>query len=358
VQASATAVQDTGPDTAYSRFRSAVAQAQFSQWLAELGQRATAAHLVDISGPGTDAAAMAAAAGHDVVRVFPPGLLPGKPGPAHIQPVTGDGGGLEFLADRCADGVIAEDRTLSRHLAAEDLVSEIARVLKPGGGVFACVDSLTLGMAVLAQQQNWPHLVDLPHADVVLVPWPDGAITRCYGAEHLRELFTSNGFDVSWIRPRTIFSPKTVGYLLDRDPGSFKRLVKAELAARADDSVGDQLIISARRRLSTRCALTPPPVALGLARHAASGRGARLQPLFRHRVTAVHAPPVAAVVDPGERGEHVRAQPERRLHRGEAAVGLRQVRASVSRLRGPVPVQRMLTAQHRDRAVQVVPYFF
>jgi SAM-dependent methyltransferase len=254
VQASATAVQDTGPDTAYFRFRSAVAQAQFRQWLAALGQRATAAHLIDISGPGTDAAELAALAGHDVVRVFPPDLLPGKagksaqPGPAHIQPVASDGWGLEFLADRCADGIIAEDRTLSRHLAAENLVSEIARVLKPGGGVLACVDSLTLGMAVLAQQQNWPHLVDVPHADVVLVPWPDGAITRCYGTEHLRELFTSNGFDVNWVRPRTIFSPKTVGYLLGRDPGSFKRLVKAELSARADDSVGDQLIISARRR--------------------------------------------------------------------------------------------------------------
>jgi hypothetical protein len=48
--------------------------------------------------------------------------------------------------------------------------------------VLACVDSLTFGMALLAEQHRWPHLVDVPNADVVLIPWPDGTITRCYGA--------------------------------------------------------------------------------------------------------------------------------------------------------------------------------
>ena len=110
--------------------------------------------------------------------------------------MAADGWGLEFLADGCADGVIAEDGTLSRHLAAESLVAEIARVLRPGGQVLACVDSLTFGMAVLAEQHRWPHLIDVPNADVVLVPWPDDTITRCYGAEQLRELFTSGGLEV------------------------------------------------------------------------------------------------------------------------------------------------------------------
>jgi hypothetical protein len=143
--------------------------------------------------------------------------------------------------------VIAEDRTLSRRLAAEPLVAEIARVLRPGGQVLACVDSLTLGMAVLAEQHRWPHLMDVPNADVVLVPWPDGTITRCYGAEQLRELFTSSGLEVSWICPRTVFSPRTVSYLLARNPGSFGELVTAELRARSDDSVGAQLVTCARR---------------------------------------------------------------------------------------------------------------
>jgi hypothetical protein len=156
--------------------------------------------------------------------------------------VTADGTGLEFLADGCADGVIAEDRTLSRHLAAEELAAEIARVLRPGGQLLACVDSLTYGMGVLAEQHRWPHLVDVPNADVVLIPWPDGTITRCYGAEQLRELFTGAGLRVNWIRPRTVLSPETVSYLLARDPSRFGELVNAELRARSDDSVGTQLV--------------------------------------------------------------------------------------------------------------------
>jgi SAM-dependent methyltransferase len=211
--------------------------------------------LIDISGPGARAAEVAADSGHSVLRVVEPGTqVPpaddcgtGTPS-GRLRTVAADGTGLEFLADGCADGVIAEDRTLSKRLAAEPLVAEIARVLRPGGQVLACVDSLTLGMAVLAEQHRWPHLMDVPNADVVLVPWPDGTITRCYGAEQLRELFTSGGLEVSWIRPRTVFSPRTVSYLLARDPASFGKLVTAELRARSDDSVGAQLITCARRR--------------------------------------------------------------------------------------------------------------
>jgi SAM-dependent methyltransferase len=246
VQASPSAVQDTGPAAErYSRFYAAVARAQLTAWLPS-----RPGFLVDVSGPAAEAAEVASSAGHTVLRIMPPDVK--APTAAHnatgrLAAVVADAGGLEFLADGCADGVIAEDRTLSRHLAAESLVAEIARVLRPGGQVLACVDSLTFGMALLAEQHRWPHLVDVPNADVVLVPWPDGTITRCYGAEQLRELFTGSGLEVSWIRPRTVFSPKTVSYLLARDPGSFRRLVTAELSARSDDSIGAQLIVSARR---------------------------------------------------------------------------------------------------------------
>ena len=266
----ATAVQDKGPAAErYSRFHAAVSRAQLLQWLAELAPRrgvgggssprkqawlaelGTDLQLIDVSGPGARAPEVAAGAGHTVLRVVEPGT-PVAPVGGHgttgrLRTVAADTSGLEFLPDGCADGVIAEDGTLSRQLAAEGLVSEIARVLRPGGGVLACVDSLTLGMAVLAEQHHWPHLVDVPNADVVLVPWPDGTITRCYGAEQLRELFTGNDLEVSWIRPRTVFSPRTVSYLLARDPASFGRLVSAELSARADDSVGAHLIVSARK---------------------------------------------------------------------------------------------------------------
>jgi SAM-dependent methyltransferase len=247
-----TAAQYDGQDDGYRRFHAAVALAQLTSWLPG-GKR----FLIDISGPGARAAEVAACAGHSVLRVIDPQLparqLPAGPSRASRAPhgrlccVTADGTGLEFLADGCADGVIAEDRTLSRHLAAEALVAGIARVLRPGGQLLACVDSLTYGMGVLAEQHRWPHLVDVPNADVVLIPWPDGTITRCYGAEQLRELFTSAGLRVSWIRPRTVLSRETVGYLLARDPSRFGELVNAELRARSDDSVGTQLIACCKK---------------------------------------------------------------------------------------------------------------
>jgi hypothetical protein len=249
IRHTASAAQDAGPAADYPRFHAAVALAQLTSWLPPTPQL-----LIDISGPGSRAAEVAVRAGHSVLRVIDPGAAPETVGPgppgmntARLVTVAADGGGLEFLADGCADGVIAEDRTLSLRLAAEDLVTEIARVLRPGGRVLACVDSLTLGMAVLAEQHRWPHLVDVPNADVVLIPWPDGTITRCYGAEQLGELFTGGGLEVDWIRPRTVFSPQTVSYLLSRDPARFRALVNAELHARSDDSVGTQLVTSAVR---------------------------------------------------------------------------------------------------------------
>jgi SAM-dependent methyltransferase len=240
--------QPDGGELGYPRFHAAVALAQLTRWLP-----AGPGVLIDISGPGTCTAEVAAVAGHSVLRVIDPGATVPSPVSGYetngrLSTVSAEGTGLEFLPDGCADGVIAENRTLSRRLAAEEVVTEIARVLRPGGRVLACVDSLTFGMALLAEQHRWPHLVDVPNADVVLIPWPDGTITRCYGAEQLRELFTGCGLEVSWIRPRTVLSPRTVGYLLARDPSSFGKLVNAELRARADDSVGAQLIASCVKR--------------------------------------------------------------------------------------------------------------
>jgi hypothetical protein len=161
--------------------------------------------------------------------------------------LVADSSRLQFLNDGCADAVIAEDRALSVHLAAEMMIAEIARVLRPAGRVLACVDSLVLGMAVLADQHHWAHLVDVPHAEVVLVPWPDGSITRCYGPDQVRELFSGAGLTVKWIRPRTVFSESMVTHCLQREPDSLPKLVRAELAAAADESLGAQLVISASK---------------------------------------------------------------------------------------------------------------
>jgi hypothetical protein len=271
--ASAITAPDTGQLSAYWQFHAAVARAQLTQWLPSGRQL-----LVDVSGPRGPGAALAARAGHTVLRVLDAGLGGYAPAAAAavrrgeiqrgesrrgesrrgdgrrgdgrrgwIVPVIADSSRLTFLADGCADGVIADDRVLSVHLAAETMIAEIARVLRPAGRVIACVDSLVLGMAVLAEQHHWAHLVDLPHAEVVLVPWPDGRITRCFGPDQARELFSGAGLRVNWIRPRTVFSESVVTHWLRRDPGGLAKLVRAELSARTDESLGAQLVISASK---------------------------------------------------------------------------------------------------------------
>src|SRR6266566_6314290 len=252
--ASPLAVLGPGPLTAYWQFQRAVAKAQLAAWLP-----ARRGLLVDISGPGAGCPAQAAWAGHTVVRVVT--ALPGAPPardrrapPGRVAAVVAEPGSLAFLADGCADGVIAEDGALSRHLMAEDLAAEIVRVLRPGGELLACVDSLVLGMAMLAEQRHWAHLTDLPNAEVVLIPWPDGTITRCFGAAQLYDLLSEQGLEVTSIRPRTVLSPSTVDHVLRQQPGAMARLVRAELqagqdpaGASADEAFGISLVATARK---------------------------------------------------------------------------------------------------------------
>jgi hypothetical protein len=225
---------------AYWQFQDAVAHAQLQAWLP--GHQRI---LIDISTDSAVAARFAVRAGHHVLRVIP--RADGPPPGDGIRRVVAELPALGFLPDGCADGVIAEGRTLSLTLAAEALVAEISRVLRPSGRVLACVDSLVFGMAMLAEHQHWPELADLPRADVVLIPWPDGTITRCYGVEQLRELFADSGLVICWIRPRTVLTAGAVGRLLSRPQASLPKLVAAELRARPDDSLGTQLVISARK---------------------------------------------------------------------------------------------------------------
>jgi SAM-dependent methyltransferase len=205
-------------------------------------------------------ASQAAAAGYAVLQVMPRPAAPERPAvewaagpqmqrvpaarsmhrrrvsPGRLVRVVADSANLAFLADGSVDGVIADDGALSRHLMAEDVAAEIARVLRPGGQLLASVDSLVLGMSILAEQHHWAELTDLPQAEVVLVPWPDGRITRCFGPEQLVDLLTEAGLEVSWIRPRTVLSPSMVDHVLRRDPSAIMRLVRAELAAGAEDA--------------------------------------------------------------------------------------------------------------------------
>ncbi len=283
-------VLGSGSLTAYWRFQRAVVAAQLQAWLPPRGRI-----LVDISGPQSSVAAQAATAGYAVVQVMP--RLPAAErlaGPWTARPemrrvpvprgmhrrrassgrlvrVVADYANLSFLADGSVDGVIADDGALSRHLMAEDVAAEIARVLRPGGQLLACVNSLVLGMSILAEQHHWAELTDLPQAEVVLVPWPDGRITRCFGPEQLVNLLTEAGLEVSWIRPRTVLSPSMVDHVLRKDPSAIMRLVRAELAAGAEDtgpagtgagsgeneSFGIYLLAAARKPLARRPVARP-----------------------------------------------------------------------------------------------------
>lgn len=235
--------------TSYWRFYRRVASAQRGRWLPRRPAR-----VLDLSGPACPSAGQAASAGHHVLLVRDPDAT-GAPATAprpqsggSISLVRADATSLSFLADASIDAVVADDRALSRHLLAEILVTELARVLRPGGRVIASADSMMFGMAMLAGQQHWAQLSDVPSAEVVLVPWPDGTVTRCFGADQLRELFSDAGLEVEWIRPRTMLSPSTVESVLTDDPEALRRLVRAELqASRADESVGIHLVVSARR---------------------------------------------------------------------------------------------------------------
>lgn len=234
----------------YWTFYWAVADAQLTRWLPRGPSR-----VLDLSGGDGRCAGLAAGAGHSVLEVRDPLLERAAPdgaagprgdGAAATIPVLGDSGTLAFLDGSSVDAVVAENRVLSRHLATEETVGEIARVLRPGGRVLLCVDSLTLGMALLAERNYWAHLSDVPSAEVVLVPWPDGTITRCFGAEQLRELLGGAGLEVEWIRPRTVLSPSTVEHVLGRSPRALPRLVRTELnAPTGDESLGIHLLASA-----------------------------------------------------------------------------------------------------------------
>jgi hypothetical protein len=53
---------------------------------------------------------------------------------------------------------------------------------------------------------------------------------------------------VKSIRPRTMLGESVVTHVLRRAPLSLPRLVRAELAAKSDESMGTQLLISAAKR--------------------------------------------------------------------------------------------------------------
>lgn len=236
------------PYAGYWLFYDEVARRQLQDWLPE-----EPATVLDLSEGAGRHSATIAAAGHRVVRLVghaePP--LEGDAREAEgIRRVVADPFRLTWARAGSFDAVVAESGALSRHLAAEATLGEIRQLLVAGGRLLLCVDSLVLGLARLAAQGAWAQLTDVPHADVVLIDNEDGSITRCFWPEELEIDLADAGFEVEWVRPRTVLSQDAVERALEHDPAALPTLVRTELSLsreREGESIGIHLLASARR---------------------------------------------------------------------------------------------------------------
>jgi SAM-dependent methyltransferase len=188
-----------------------------------------------------------------VVHVRADGALP-RPkghGQGRLVPVVADARSLSWLRDGAVDAVLAESRALSMCLATEVTVEQLGRVLRPGGRLLLVVESLVLGLSRLADLGRWAELADVPSADVVLIPQEDGTITRCFWPEELHELLAGAGFDVEWVRPRSVLSCATVVRAMQEGGATaLSTLVGTECRLARDregESTGLHLVASARR---------------------------------------------------------------------------------------------------------------
>lgn len=242
--------QDSTDNGPYDVFYAEVAARQLSDWLP-----AKPTTVLDLSGGCGTFTVHMLDAGHDVVRAVADRRLGvdtrvrrDDRSPGVLYQVAADTRDLRWVATDSVDAILAESRALSFSLLAEDTVAEMTRALRPGGRLLLCVDSLLLGLARLAEQGRWAELADAPSADVVLVPYLDGTITRCFWPEELRALLEETGLKVQWIRPRSVLSKEAVVRALASDPSALPTLVRTEVALAADregESVGIHLLASA-----------------------------------------------------------------------------------------------------------------
>ncbi len=240
---------DHEPGDPYDVFYAEVAARQLADWLPSAPTT-----VLDLSGGHGTFTRLMLDAGHDVVRAVADRRLgvdtrvqhDGQPGRLHQ--VAADTRDLRWIASGSVEAILAESRALSFSLLAEDTVAEMCRGLRPGGRLLLTVDSLVLGLARLAEQGRWAELADAPSADVVLVPYLDGTITRCFWPEELRSLLEDAGLKVEWIRPRSVLSKEAVVRALASDRSALPTLVRTEVALAADregESVGIHLLASA-----------------------------------------------------------------------------------------------------------------
>jgi hypothetical protein len=255
-----------GVATSYERFLNAVVRAQLAAWLPESRSRLLDISLQDRTRGSIDLSSRMARCGHDVIRaidvrdvagvdgaaVQPPGLVVAgaDPMPA-VSYVAGDIRALDCFRSESVDGLVAEGSALSSALAIEATLEQAARLVRPGGRLLLSVDSLHFGLARLAEQHRWPELANAGQSDVVLVPNVDGGYSRCFGPDELREVATEAGFDVEWVRARTLIPPDVIRYAVTHDANVLGDLIASELhlsQQREDEPLGMYLALSATRR--------------------------------------------------------------------------------------------------------------
>jgi hypothetical protein len=235
-----------GAGSSYWQFYEQVAAGQLEEWAPRAPSR-----VLDLSGRHPRFTEQLLGLGHDVLHVSD-----GDPGrrvdaPEGATSVVADARSLRWLCDGSVDAVLAESRALSMCLAAEVTAEDLLRILRPGGRLLLVVESLLLGLARLADQGRWAELADVPAADVVLVPAEDGSISRCFWPGELRDLLRNVGFDVEWVRPRSVLAPAAVERALSGGHAdALQTLVRTELALakeREGESTGMHLVASARK---------------------------------------------------------------------------------------------------------------
>ena len=240
---------ERGDEVLFGQFLAEVARTNLAQWLPS-----APAVILDLSRRCSRLVELMLDRGHSVIHGDPSAAPPDIPGPdvaAHLLTVQSDPQTVDWVAPESVDAVVAEGGTLSEALAAEITVEDLHRVLRRGGRLLMCVESLVSGLARLADQGCWAELADVPSADVVLVPAPDGRVARYFWPEELHGMLTDAGFDVEWIRPRTVLAEETVVRALRVDPDQLPSLVATELALsqrRQGESIGSQLVASAVKR--------------------------------------------------------------------------------------------------------------